>query len=58
MTEGQTQARLAAVLCDPLAGWFIIAEIIKFEMYGEPVAEMPFTVTPLAFWTIPALSEL
>ena len=29
MTEGKTQARLAAVLCAPFVVWFIISAIMK-----------------------------
>ena len=58
MTEGQTQARLATVLCAPVVVWFIIGAIMKLEMYGEPVAEMPFALLPLTLWTMPALSGI
>ena len=58
MIEGQTQARLATVLCAPVVIWFIISAIMKLEMYGEPVAEMPFALLPLTLWTMPALSGI
>ena len=55
MTKGQAQARLATILCAPVVVWFIIGAIMNLEMYGEPVAEMPFALLPLTLWTMPAL---
>ena len=47
MTEGQAQARLATVLCAPFIVWFIISAIMKLNMFGVPVAEMPGALMPL-----------
>ena len=58
MTEGQTQARLAAVLCVPVVVWFIIGAIMKLEMLGVPVAEMPSGLLPIILWTLPALTGI
>ena len=41
MTGGNTQPRLATVLCAPFVAWFIISAIMNFNMFGVPVAEMP-----------------
>ena len=41
MTEGKTQARLAAVLCAPVVVWFIVSAIMQLKMMGVPVAEIP-----------------
>ena len=56
MTEGQTQSRLAVGLCAPVVGWFIISAIMKLNMFGHPIAEMPMALLPLVFWTMPALT--
>tara|TARA_Y100001980_G_C14484646_1_gene262588 strand:+ start:703 stop:1062 length:360 start_codon:yes stop_codon:yes gene_type:complete len=56
MTEGQTQSRLAVVLCAPVVAWFIISAIIKLNMFGHPIAEMPMALLPLFLWTMPALT--
>ena len=58
MTEGQTQARLAAVLCTPVVVWFIISAIMNLEMYGVPVAEMPSGLLPLTLWALPAVTGI
>ena len=58
MTEGQAQARLATILCAPVVVWFIISAILKLEMYGVPVAEMPSALLPIALWTMPALTGI
>ena len=58
MTEGQTQARLAAVLCAPVVVWFLISAVMGLEMGGQPVAEMPFALLPIALWTMLALSGI
>ena len=58
MTEGQTQARLAVVLCAPMVIWFIIGFIMKLELYGVPVAEMPSGLLPLTLWSLPALTGI
>ena len=58
MTEGQAQARLAAVLCTPVVVWFIISAIMNLEMYGVPVAEMPSGLLPITLWTLPALTGI
>ena len=56
MTEGQTQSRLAVVLCAPVVGWFIISAIMNLNMFGQPIAEMPMVLLPLFLWTMPALT--
>jgi len=58
MTEGQTQARLATVLCAPVVAWFIIGAIMKLTMYGVPLAEMPEALLPIVLWTMPALTGI
>ena len=58
MTEGQTQARLAVVLCAPIVVWFVIGFIMKLELYGVPVAEMPSGLLPLTLWSLPALTGI
>ena len=58
MTEGQTQARLATVLCTPFVAWFIISAIMKLEMFGVPVAEMPGALIPLTLWALPAVTGI
>jgi hypothetical protein len=58
MTEGQAQARLATILCAPVVVWFIISAIMKLEMYGVPVAEMPSGLLPIVLWTMPALTGI
>ena len=56
MTEGQTQSRLAVVLCAPVVMWFIISAVMKLNMFGHPIAEMPMALLPLFLWTMPALT--
>ena len=56
MTEGQTQARLAVVLCAPIAIWFIIGIVMKLKFLGYPVAEMPSGLLPLTLWSMPAIT--
>ena len=58
MTEGQTQARFAAVLCVPIVVWFIIGAIMNLDMLGVPVAEMPSGLLPITLWTLPALTGI
>ena len=58
MTEGQTQARFAVVLCAPMVVWFVIGFIMKLELYGVPVAEMPSGLLPLTLWSLPALTGI
>ena len=58
MTEGQTQARLATVLCAPFVAWFIISAIMKLNMFGVPVAEMPGALMPLTLWALPAVTGI
>ena len=58
MTEGQTQARLATVLCAPFVAWFIISAIMKLNMFGVPVAEMPGALMPLILWALPAVTGI
>ena len=56
MTEGQMQARLAVVLCAPMALWFIIGLIMKLEFLGFPVAEIPSGLLPHTLWSMPAIT--
>ena len=58
MTEGQTQARLATVLCAPFVAWFVISAIMKLNMFGVPVAEMPGALMPLTLWALPAVTGI
>ena len=58
MTEGQTQARFAVVLCGPMVVWFVIGFIMKLEFLEVPVAEMPSGLLPLTLWLLPALTGL
>ena len=58
MTEGQTQARLAVVLCAPIVVWFVIGFILKLDFLGGPVAEMPSALLPITLWTLPALTGI
>ena len=46
MTEGQEQARLAAVLCGPVFVWFVIAAAMGLDMAGEPAAPFPEAIVP------------
>ena len=56
MTEGQNQARLATVLCAPFVAWFVISAILKLNMFGVPVAEMPSALLPLTLWGLPTIT--
>ena len=56
MTEGRTQARLAAVLCAPVVVWFIISAIMQLEMMGMPVAKLPGALFPMLMWSLPAIT--
>tara|TARA_B100000530_G_C15521108_1_gene314635 strand:- start:99 stop:458 length:360 start_codon:yes stop_codon:yes gene_type:complete len=56
MTEGQTQARFAVVLCAPMVIWFVIGFIMKLEFLEVPVAEMPSGLLPLTLWLLPTLT--
>ena len=58
MTEGQNQARLATVLCAPFVAWFVISAIMKLNMFGVPVAEMPGALMPLILWALPAVTGI
>ena len=58
MTEGQTQARFATVICAPVIVWFVIGAIMQLELYGVPVAEMPSGLLPITLWTLPALTGI
>ena len=58
MTEGQTQARFAVVLCAPIVVWFVIGFIMKLDFLGVPVAEMPSALLPITLWTLPALTGI
>ena len=58
MTEGQTQARLAVVLCAPIVVWFVIGFIMKLDFLGVPVAEMPSGLLPLTLWALPAVTGI
>lgn len=56
MTEGQAQARLAAVLCGPVVVWFVLCAIMGLTMFGDPAAPMPESILPIVLWGMPALS--
>ena len=58
MTEGQTQARFAVVLCAPIVLWFVIGFILKLDFLGVPVAEMPSGLLPLTLWSLPAVTGI
>ena len=58
MTEGQTQARFAAILCAPMVVWFVIGFILKLDLHGVPVAEMPSGLLPLILWALPAITGI
>tara|TARA_B100000073_G_scaffold206567_1_gene171399 strand:- start:347 stop:706 length:360 start_codon:yes stop_codon:yes gene_type:complete len=58
MTEGQNQARLATVLCAPFVAWFVISAIMKLNMFGVPVADMPGALMPLTLWALPAITGI
>ena len=56
MTEGETQARLAAVLCAPVVVWFIVSAAMGLKIMGVPVAEFPSGLLPLTLWSLPAIT--
>ena len=58
MTEGQTQARLAAVLCGPVVVWFIVSAIMQLEMMGVPAAKLPEALLPMVMWSLPAITGI
>ena len=58
MTEGQTQARFAVVLCAPIVVWFVIGFIMKLDFLGVPVAEMPSGLLPLTLWLLPTMTGI
>ena len=58
MTEGETQARLAAVLCAPVVVWFIVSAIMQLEMMGMPVAKLPGALFPIVMWSLPAVTGI
>ena len=55
MTEGQEQARLAAVLCGPVFVWFVIAAGMELDMAGQAAAPFPEAILPMILWGMPAL---
>ena len=55
MTEGQEQARLAAVLCGPVFVWFVIAAGMEIDMAGQAAAPFPEAILPMILWGMPAL---
>ena len=55
MTEGQEQARLAAVLCGPVFVWFVIAAGMDLDMAGQAAAPLPTAILPMILWGMPAL---
>ena len=55
MTEGQEQARLAAVLCGPVFVWFVICAAMGLDMAGQPAAPFPESIVPMILWGMPAL---
>ena len=58
MTEGETQARLAAVLCAPVVVWFIVSAIMQHEMMGMPAAKLPGALFPMVMWSLPAITGI
>ena len=58
MTEGQTQARLATVLCAPVVAWFVIGFIMGLDFLGVPVAEMPSALFPLILWSLSVVTGI
>ena len=58
MTEGETQARLAAVLCTPVVVWFIVSAIMQPEMMGMPAAKLPGALFPMVMWSLPAITGI
>ena len=58
MTEGQTQARLAAVLCGPVVVWFIVSAIMQLEMMGVPAAKLPEALLPMVMWSLPTITGI
>ena len=58
MTEGETQARLAAVLCAPVVVWFIVSAIMQLEMMGMPAAKLPGALFPMVMWSLPAITGI
>ena len=58
MTKGQTQARMAVVLCAPIVVWFVIGLIMKLDFLGVPVAEMQSALLTLTLWSLPALTGI
>jgi len=58
MTEGETQARLAAVLCAPVVVWFIVSAIMQLEMMEMPVAKLPGALFPIVMWSLPAVTGI
>ena len=58
LTEGQTQARFAVVICAPIVVWFVIGFILKLDFLGVPVAEMPSALMPITFWTLPVVTGI
>ena len=58
MKEGQTQARLAAVLCGPVVVWFIVSAIMQLEMLGVPAAKLPEALLPMVMWSLPAITGI
>ncbi len=58
MTEGETQARLAAVLCTPVVVWFVVSAIMQLEMMGVAVAAFPDALFPLIVWSLPAVTGI
>ena len=55
MTEGQEQARLAAVLCGPVFVWFVITAGMDLDMAGQAAAPLPEAILPIILWGMPAL---
>ena len=45
-------------LCAPFVAWFIISAIMKLNMFGVPVAEMPGALMPLTLWALPAVTGI
>ena len=46
------------MLCAPFVAWFVISAIMKLNMFGVPVAEMPGALMPLILWALPAVTGI
>ena len=56
--SGHNQAKLAIVICLPFLLLFIVSGVMKLNMFGVPVAEMPQGLLPLFLWVMPIICSL